>query len=82
MLVTSQTIIDMDREDEHSGRMEEIHHQLLSAYCQIKSESKSSGKSLELNCPETEVNDKETGDISRPEDPEAPGSIHCYYDFF
>ncbi|XP_022849682.1 CSC1-like protein RXW8 isoform X1 [Olea europaea var. sylvestris] len=68
----SKTIIDMDREDEHSGRMEEIHHQLLSAYCQIKSESKSSGKSLELNCPETEVNDKETGDISRPEDPEAP----------
>lgn len=81
MLVTSQTIIDMDREDEHSGRMEEIHHQLLSAYCQIKSESKSSGKSLELNCPEIQANSRETGNISRLEDLETPGLILSFFEF-
>lgn len=30
-----QDLIDMDREDERSGRIDEIHHQLHSAYCQF-----------------------------------------------
>lgn len=30
----AQVLIDMDREDEQSGRMEEIHEGLHSAYCQ------------------------------------------------
>lgn len=30
-----QDLIDMDREDERSGRMDEIHHRLHSAYCQF-----------------------------------------------
>lgn len=31
----AQDLIDMDREDERSGRMDEIHHGLHSAYCQF-----------------------------------------------
>uniref|UniRef100_A0A0D9Y1R8 CSC1/OSCA1-like 7TM region domain-containing protein n=1 Tax=Leersia perrieri TaxID=77586 RepID=A0A0D9Y1R8_9ORYZ len=31
----AQDLIDMDREDERSGRMDEIHHRLHSAYCQF-----------------------------------------------
>lgn len=31
----AQMLIDMDREDEQSGKMEEIHRQLRSAYCQF-----------------------------------------------
>ncbi|KAL6599839.1 hypothetical protein ACP70R_045490 [Stipagrostis hirtigluma subsp. patula] len=31
----AQDLIDMDRDDERSGRIEEIHHQLHSAYCQF-----------------------------------------------
>nr|CAB3466625.1 unnamed protein product [Digitaria exilis] len=31
----AQDLIDMDREDERSGRIDEIHHQLHSAYCQF-----------------------------------------------
>lgn len=30
-----QNLIDMDREDELSGRMEHIHHRLHTAYCQF-----------------------------------------------
>lgn len=81
MLVSLQTIIDMDREDEHSGRMEEIYQKLPSAYYQIKLKSRSLGKSLELNCPEIQANSRETGDISRLEDLETPGLIHSFYEF-
>ncbi|KAM0882119.1 hypothetical protein ACQ4PT_032564 [Festuca glaucescens] len=31
----AQDLVDMDREDEQSGRMEHIHHQLHTAYCQF-----------------------------------------------
>ncbi|TKW29837.1 hypothetical protein SEVIR_3G421100v4 [Setaria viridis] len=31
----AQDLIDMDREDERSGRIDEIHHRLHSAYCQF-----------------------------------------------
>ncbi|CAA2989577.1 CSC1 RXW8 [Olea europaea subsp. europaea] len=71
----AKTIIDMDREDEHSGRMEEIYQKLPSAYFQINSESRSLGKSLELNCPEIQANSRETGNISRLEDLETPGKM-------
>ncbi|XP_056167486.1 CSC1-like protein RXW8 isoform X2 [Syzygium oleosum] len=33
----AQMLIDMDRQDEQSGRMEDIHRQLPSAYCQFSS---------------------------------------------
>lgn len=81
MLVSLQTIIDMDREDEHSGRMEEIYQKLPSAYFQINSESRSLGKSLELNCPEIQANSRETGNISRLEDLETPGLILSFFEF-
>ncbi|KAM0882118.1 hypothetical protein ACQ4PT_032564 [Festuca glaucescens] len=31
----NEDLVDMDREDEQSGRMEHIHHQLHTAYCQF-----------------------------------------------
>ena len=34
-IVIVQDLIDMDREDERSGRTDEIHHRLHSAYCQF-----------------------------------------------
>ncbi|XP_078437206.1 hyperosmolality-gated Ca2+ permeable channel 2.1-like [Wolffia australiana] len=41
--LSAQDVIDMDRKDEEQGRMEEIHEQLMSAYCQfpLKRASKS-----------------------------------------
>ncbi|XP_072971847.1 CSC1-like protein RXW8 [Typha angustifolia] len=33
--LSAQDLIEMDREDEQTGRMEEIHQQLLTAYCQF-----------------------------------------------
>lgn len=34
-----QSVIEMDRVDEQSGQMEDIHHSLLTAYSQYKSKS-------------------------------------------
>ncbi|KAL3734980.1 hypothetical protein ACJRO7_024182 [Eucalyptus globulus] len=45
----AQMLIDMDRQDEQSGRTEEIHRQLRSAYCQFKSghsDQSDNGKSI------------------------------------
>lgn len=36
-------LIDMDRRDEHSGKLEEIYDQLHSAYCQLNLLSPDSG---------------------------------------
>ena len=35
MVIFLQILIDMDRKDEQSGMMEELHQQLHSAYCQF-----------------------------------------------
>lgn len=35
MILGSQDFIEMDREDEQTGRMKDIHMQLLTAYCQL-----------------------------------------------
>lgn len=43
----AQVLVEMDREDERSGKMEEIHQQLRSAYCQFRSNTKSAAVMLE-----------------------------------
>lgn len=42
-----QIAIEMDREDEHCGRMEEIHMKLLSAYCDCTGDNNGSTKATE-----------------------------------
>lgn len=40
--------MEMDRQDEHSGRLKEIHQMLRSAYCQFQSSSSNSPNDREL----------------------------------
>jgi hypothetical protein len=68
----------MDREDEQSGRMDDIHHRLHSAYCQfadtddiplkgvhVDRDADASGSSGESSCKE-DTNQPTTSDISHP----------------
>lgn len=41
----SQDLIEMAKEHEETGRMEQMHEQLFSAYCQLPAESPNSGSS-------------------------------------
>ncbi|XP_010553667.1 PREDICTED: CSC1-like protein RXW8 isoform X2 [Tarenaya hassleriana] len=53
----AQVLIDMDREDEQSGKIEEIHKVLQTAYCQIQlssQESSKAGSSVPCSDPETQ----------------------------
>lgn len=43
----AQVLIDMDREDEQSGRMDEIHERIHSAYCQSTDTESADDISLE-----------------------------------
>ncbi|EEE59670.1 CSC1-like protein RXW8 isoform X1 [Oryza sativa Japonica Group] len=74
----AQDLIDMDREDEQSGRMDDIHHRLHSAYCQfadtddiplkgvhVDRDADASGSSGESSCKE-DTNQPTTSDISHP----------------
>uniref|UniRef100_A0A0E0NZE6 CSC1/OSCA1-like 7TM region domain-containing protein n=1 Tax=Oryza rufipogon TaxID=4529 RepID=A0A0E0NZE6_ORYRU len=74
----AQDLIDMDREDEQSGRMDDIHHRLHSAYCQfadtddiplkgvhVDRDAEASGSSGESSCRE-DTNQPTTSDISHP----------------
>ncbi|KAK0576270.1 hypothetical protein LWI29_014767 [Acer saccharum] len=63
--VAAEIVVDMDRQDERNGTMEEIYQELMSAYCQLKLTkltSKDSNKS-------TDVSHHEDRDCIR--DPEA-----------
>nr|CAD1841413.1 unnamed protein product [Ananas comosus var. bracteatus] len=61
---SAQDFIDKDREDEQSGRMEEIHQQLHSAYCQFSPHTgdrchpETEGEGEEEGQCSTEVNDR------------------------
>jgi hypothetical protein len=64
---TVQDLIDMDREDERSGRMEHIHGQLHTAYCQFPDTEdiqlekiQIDGNGGEKNCSHGESKGKET----------------------
>ncbi|KAK1405619.1 Lipase [Heracleum sosnowskyi] len=50
---SAQVVMEMDRQDEHSGKLTEIHKMLLSAYCQFQSSSPNSAHDRELQ----ELND-------------------------
>lgn len=54
----------MDRRDEQSGGMEEIHESLLSAYTQCSSKSSKKNKKTEMNKSDTVLDVTERGDIS------------------
>ncbi|KQJ85654.1 CSC1-like protein RXW8 [Brachypodium distachyon] len=69
----AQDLIDMDREDERSGRMEHIHHRLHSAYCQfpdtedIQLEKITTvGNDEDRGCGSAESAGKETGEEQQP----------------
>uniref|UniRef100_A0A0E0FES3 CSC1/OSCA1-like 7TM region domain-containing protein n=1 Tax=Oryza meridionalis TaxID=40149 RepID=A0A0E0FES3_9ORYZ len=74
----AQDLIDMDREDERSGRMDEIHHRLHSAYCQFHDTEdmplekiQTVGSDEEQGCSSDKSNGKETfeeprGELSHP----------------
>ncbi|KAK2660072.1 hypothetical protein Ddye_006605 [Dipteronia dyeriana] len=50
--VATEIVVDMDREDERNGTMEEIYQELMSAYCQLKLTkltSKDSNKSTDVS---------------------------------
>ncbi|KAL8045327.1 hypothetical protein ABFX02_08G106200 [Erythranthe guttata] len=66
----AQIVIEMDRKDENCGRIDEIHMQLQSAYCQFRSKSLNLHKSTEHNNKiESVLADSiETGDIVTLED--------------
>ncbi|KAL6963142.1 CSC1-like protein rxw8, partial [Sarracenia purpurea var. burkii] len=59
----AQVLIEMDRKDEENGKMEEIHKQLHSAYCQLASTSNDSSKAEPSD-------DSKNGDASVCPDPE------------
>lgn len=50
---SAQVVMEMDRLDEHSGKLQDIHEMLLSAYCQFQSSSPNSPHDKELQ----ELND-------------------------
>ncbi|XP_020087237.1 CSC1-like protein RXW8 [Ananas comosus] len=56
---SAQDLIDMDREDEQSGKMEEIHQQLLTAYCQF-----SPMKATSNFCSDISTNGEASGEIT------------------
>ncbi|XP_006650400.1 CSC1-like protein RXW8 isoform X2 [Oryza brachyantha] len=75
----AQDLIDMDREDEQSGRMEDIHHCLHSAYCQfadtddiplkgihVDRDEDGSGSSGESSCKDDSTQPTTATDISHP----------------
>uniref|UniRef100_A0A0E0BVM0 CSC1/OSCA1-like 7TM region domain-containing protein n=1 Tax=Oryza glumipatula TaxID=40148 RepID=A0A0E0BVM0_9ORYZ len=70
----AQDLIDMDREDERSGRMDEIHHRLHSAYCQFHDTEdiplekiQTVGSDEEQGCSSDKSNGKETFEEPRAE---------------
>ncbi|KAI3465221.1 hypothetical protein Pfo_021884 [Paulownia fortunei] len=71
----AKIVIEMDRKDEHCGRMEEIHQKLQSPYCQFRSKSLNLHKTAEQNKNESVLDGTETGDVTRFEDLEdiSPG---------
>ncbi|XP_047078405.1 CSC1-like protein RXW8 [Lolium rigidum] len=71
----AQDLVDMDREDEQSGKMEHIHHQLHTAYCQFpdteemqleKIRIAGNDKDDEERCSSGESNSKETCEERQP----------------
>lgn len=60
----AEILIEMDRKDEESGKMEEMHKQLHSAYCQFASTSAEQGKTT------VTVNHCSAEDSNRSRDPE------------
>lgn len=55
-----QVVIEMDRQDERSGAMEEIYQELQSAYCQFKLTSRDFSVSTDISHHEREsVRDQE-----------------------
>ncbi|KAG8377432.1 hypothetical protein BUALT_Bualt08G0032300 [Buddleja alternifolia] len=60
-------IIEMDRQDEQCGKMEEIHEKLQCAYCQFKSKLH---EPVEENKIECSLDGTERGDVEKLEDPE------------
>uniref|UniRef100_A0A0E0RKE8 CSC1/OSCA1-like 7TM region domain-containing protein n=2 Tax=Oryza TaxID=4527 RepID=A0A0E0RKE8_ORYRU len=70
----AQDLIDMDREDERSGRMDEIHHRLHSAYCQFHDTEdiplekiQTVGSDEEQGCSSDKSNGKESFEEPRAE---------------
>uniref|UniRef100_A0A0E0MPZ3 CSC1/OSCA1-like 7TM region domain-containing protein n=1 Tax=Oryza punctata TaxID=4537 RepID=A0A0E0MPZ3_ORYPU len=70
----AQDLIDMDREDERSGRMDEIHHRLHTAYCQFHDTEdiplekiQTVGSDEEQGCSSGKSNGKETCEEPRVE---------------
>ncbi|KAM0927644.1 hypothetical protein ACQ4PT_002724 [Festuca glaucescens] len=73
--IPHEDLVDMDREDEQSGRMEHIHHQLHTAYCQFpdtkemqleKIRIAGNDKDDEERCSSGESNGKETCEERQP----------------
>ncbi|XP_073019593.1 CSC1-like protein RXW8 isoform X1 [Primulina eburnea] len=64
----AKIIIEMDRQDEHCGRMEEIHQKLQSSYCQFASRSNGLQKTVEQNSHACELDNTEIGNICMHED--------------
>ncbi|KAM0830021.1 hypothetical protein ACQ4PT_066493 [Festuca glaucescens] len=69
----AQDLIDMDREDERSGRMEHIHGRLHTAYCQFPDTEdiqlekiQIDGNGVEKNCSSGESKGKETLEEQQP----------------
>lgn len=62
-LFCMQIVIEMDRKDEHCGRLEEIHEKLQSAYCQCSSNSLNLHKPAEQSKTDSVLAGTETVDI-------------------
>ncbi|KAH6776364.1 GDSL-like lipase/acylhydrolase superfamily protein [Perilla frutescens var. hirtella] len=60
----AKTVIEMDRRDEQSGGMPEIHQTLLSAYSQCSSKPSKKNKKGEMNKTDSVLDVTEKGDIS------------------
>lgn len=63
--------MEMDRQDEQSGKLEEIHRRLQSAYCQFKTTNPDSSTAAHLDAVESGRQMDEIGD-----------RLHCTYDSF
>lgn len=89
IIIDRQVIMDMDKQDELSGKLEEYHDQLQSgAYCQFKSDSKSFSTSGSMEDCENgkldsplvaQVKQSDRGDHDRLQDPEGskPGVFNA-----